>query len=198
MDGNSENGLHRDLSVSIAKANVYGFLFGALPAILIARLYLWLWGYEGIRDGFFLVSGADSLFVFYAAALAVLLCGTVAHELIHGLAWAYFSGRPLRSIRFGFQLKTLTPYAHSKEPMQARAYRIGVVMPGLLLGLLPSLIGLATGNGWLTLFGLFFALAAGGDLLVLWLIRKVGPESLVEDHPSRAGCYLFIKDSRNI
>ena len=64
-------------------------------------------------------------------------------------------------------------------------------MPGLVVGLLPSLVGIATGNGWIMLFGLFFTFAAGGDLLVLWLIRKVDAKVLVEDHPTNAGCYVY-------
>jgi len=60
-----------------------------------------------------------------------------------------------------------------------------------VLGLLPSLVGIVTGNAPIMLFGLFFTFAAGGDALVLWLIRKVDPNALVEDHPTNAGCYVL-------
>lgn len=35
------------------------------------------------------------------------------------------------------------------------------------------------------------ASSAGGDWLILWLIRNVKAGSLVEDHPSKAGCYVL-------
>ena len=75
--------------------------------------------------------------------------------------------------------------------MRARVYRWAVAMPGLVLGLFPSLVGIATGNGWVLLFGLFFFFAAAGDALILWLLRGVGGNELVEDHPERAVCYVI-------
>ena len=55
----------------------------------------------------------------YMLGFLIAALGIVAHEAIHGLSWAYFSGRPLSAVKFGFQVKTLTPYAHCKEPIEA-------------------------------------------------------------------------------
>jgi hypothetical protein len=63
-------------------------------------------------------------------------------------------------------------------------------MPGMVLGVLPYLAGLATGNVWVTLFGLVFTWSAGGDALILLLMRGVGPGELVEDSPTRVGCHV--------
>lgn len=174
----------RDLSVSMGKANLYVLLTTLPPTVVLAAVYVWLWGIEG-PDGF------TDLVIVYGVGIALVAFGVVAHEAIHGLSWAYFGGKPLSAIKFGFQLKTLTPYAHCKEPMRARAYRIGGAMPGLVMGIPPSLAGIATGSGWIMFFGLFFTFAAGGDALVLWLIRNVDAEAFVEDHPTNAGCYVY-------
>lgn len=64
-------------------------------------------------------------------------------------------------------------------------------MPLLALGILQALIGIGIGNGWIMLFGFLFTIGAGGDMLVLWLLRGVKAGQLVEDHPSRVGCYLI-------
>ncbi len=120
--------------------------------------------------------------------------GIVLHELIHGLAWMYFGEKPRSAITYGFKLKTLTPYAHCDEPMDVHAYRLGAAMPGLLLGLVPWLAGVATGNGSVLIFGFIFTLAALGDAMILWLIRGVAPGSLVLDHPTEAGCYVIDPD----
>jgi len=48
----------------------------------------------------------------------------VVHELIHGLSFAYFGGKPLSSIEFGGHWKMLTPYAHLPQPMPAMAYPV--------------------------------------------------------------------------
>jgi hypothetical protein len=157
----------------------------ALVPLLVTLLpFLLLWG------GKMLLVGGEALMTWYMI-LPALVGGILLHEIIHGLSWAYFGRKPLRSIRFGIQWKTLTPYAHCTEPMSARAYRLGAVMPGLLLGAIPSVLGLVTGSGAWTIYGAIFLVAATGDGIVVWVIRQVPGDVLVEDHPARAGCYVF-------
>jgi len=174
----------RDLSISMGKAQLYSLLT-PLPAVIpLGLLYLWRW------ELYLEVSFGELLLVYVIGA--VLFCvGVVAHEYLHALTWRLLGRKPSSAIKFGVQWKALTPYAHCKEPLRARAYRWGAAMPGLVLGILPALAGVLTGNGWVMLFGIFFTLAAGGDAIILWLIRSVGPEQLVEDHPSKAGCYVL-------
>ncbi|MEO8224844.1 MAG: hypothetical protein ABI661_08555, partial [Gammaproteobacteria bacterium] len=64
-------------------------------------------------------------------------------------------------------------------------------LPAIVLGFVPAGIGLAFGLPTLTAWGLFFVLTAGGDFVVLWLIRHVSADRLVQDHPSRAGCLVL-------
>jgi hypothetical protein len=92
---------------------------------------------------------------------------------------------------FGFQWKTFTPYAHLKEPVDVTAYRIGAFMPGFILGMLAYILSLMLGDGNLFWFSLVHTSAAGGDWLILWLIRNLKRGTLVEDHPTRAGCYAI-------
>jgi hypothetical protein len=174
----------RDLSVSMGEAHLYGMLT-PLPFIaLLVMLFVMGWGWEHLlwRSLAALDNGV--------ASMAALVIGVVAHELLHGLAWGYFGRKPLCALKFGFQWKTLTPYAHCKEPLSLDAYRLGSVTPGVALGIIPGIMGVYTGDAGTFLFGLLFTLAAGGDFLVLWLLRSVPAGSLVEDHPTRAGCYV--------
>lgn len=174
-----------DRSVSMAQANVWALVI--LLPVMAALIGAFWWRYDGLTLWAGVLWWMREPGWFFLA----LIGGVVVHEGLHGLAW-WLAGRPSPdAIRFGFQWKTLTPYAHCTEPMAARAYRIGAATPGVALGLLPCAVGLWTGNAaWFT-FGLFFTLAAGGDALILWLLRGVAPDRLVEDHPSRAGCYVL-------
>jgi len=175
----------RDHSVSVGEAHLYGMLT-PLPFIaLLVALFVSVWGWEHlVRESFVALSNG-------AASIMALLVGVVAHELLHGLAWGYFGRKPLCALKFGFQWKTLTPYAHCKEPLPLDAYRLGSAAPGVVLGFVPAIISVFTGDAGSLLFGLLFTLAAGGDFLVLWLLRAVPAGSLVEDHPTRAGCFVL-------
>jgi len=170
----------RDLSISMARANLI-VLFLSIP-VAIAQFILFSMIHGIDRT----VPAGSSVFLIIA-----LLLGIVAHEVIHGLSWVIFGQKPFSSIKFGFQWQTLTPYAHLTEPIEVNAYRIGAFMPGLVLGILVYTLSLVLGDGSLFLFGLLHTAAAGGDLLILWLIRKVKRGTLVEDHPTNAGCYVI-------
>lgn len=184
----ADEGFERvERTVSMVAANVYALLTGGLPALFLIVLYSIIWPDAPLVE----VVGAS--FGGCLLLLLVLLAGgAVVHELLHGLTWRALGNLPPGSVEYGVKWRTLTPYAHSKAPMPIRAYRWGSVMPGLVLGLAPALLGLAVGSGALVVFGAFFIFAAGGDFLILWLIRDAPAGALVEDHPSRAGCYLLL------
>lgn len=173
-----------DRSISMAVANGYALAFVVPAVVVLLGGFFALWGWRP------LYAATDAVLGNLLIGLGVLAAGVVAHEMLHVWAWRLAGRVPAETVRLGFQWKTLTPYAHCSVPMPARAYRIGAAAPGVVLGLLPALAGLALGHGALFLFGLLFTLAAGGDAVILWLLRDVPPERLVKDHPSRAGCLV--------
>lgn len=174
----------RDRSISLAKANLYTLAISVPLVAALAGVYFALspnadFSPQGLRawEG-----------VVY---LMCLIAGILVHEAIHGLAWAYFGRQPLKRIRFGFHAASLAPYAHALDPLPARAYRIGAILPSIVLGVLPFAAGTLLGSFPMALFGMLFVFAAGGDLLVMWLLRGVAGDALVQDHPSRAGCLVL-------
>lgn len=173
-----------DRSVSLASANAVA-LVGAVPVLAaLAVPFGAIWGWTAVADGAVWWSDRPLLLV------GALVGGVLVHEALHALAWHASARLPPGSVRLGFNWKALTPYAHCSAPMPARAYRIGAAAPGVALGLLPVLAAWVTGSGAALAFGLLFTLAAGGDALILWLLRGVAPETPVEDHPTRAGCLV--------
>ena len=170
----------RDLSISMERANVI-VMFLSIPVVILQfAIFLWLHGTQSLRPAW-----SSALLI-----IAVLL-GIVVHELIHGVSWVIFGRKPFSAIKFGFLWKTITPYAHLREPVEVNAYRLGAFLPGFILGILTYTLSLLLGNGDLFWFSLVHTSAAGGDWLILWLIRNVPPGKQVEDHPTNAGCYVL-------
>ena len=123
--------------------------------------------------------------------LAWVAGGIILHEGLHGGVWAIFARRGLRSVRFGFMIRLLSPYCHCTEPLRLKWYLLGGLMPGVVMGIAPAVYSLLAGSmGWL-LLAIFFTVAAGGDFAMMWLLRKVSPKSLIKDHPSELGCYIY-------
>jgi hypothetical protein len=177
--------IKKDLSVSMLAANFYSLAFAVPLAAIFILLHFGVWGINALtltRDEI-----AQRLILF----ILLVLLGLFLHELIHGLAWAYFGKKSLKTIHYGFNWKVLSPFAHCREPLPVWVYRLGAVLPGIILGLIPALIGIITGFSWIFLYGLIFTVAAGGDLVILWLLRHENSREWVLDHESRAGCHLI-------
>ncbi len=186
MDKKDPGSNERDLSVSLAAANLRSIIFALPPVVLVFALYVLFWG----RPHFSInLTGVLIMIVLF-------ITGVVLHEAIHGLVWALRGTRSFSTIKFGMNIRALAPYAHATVPMSASAYRLGAFSPAFVLGVIPSIAGIVTGNLPATLYGMVFLAAAAGDFLVLWLIRHVPPDALVKDHPTRAGCLLLDEESQ--
>jgi hypothetical protein len=172
-------------SISASEANLKSLLLVIPMAVLGVVFYWMVWGWEKILADLIII---PENFVF---ALLVFISGVLLHEWLHGLAWMFAGGLEHDAIKYGFKLSALAPYAHCKVAVRARAYRFGVVAPGLILGLLPYIVGLIIGEAVLIWFGFIFTLAAGGDFLMLWIIRDIPANCRVEDHPERVGCKVI-------
>ena len=188
-----ENYKKEKLTINLMWANIFGLLI-LIPIVLIFGLpYYLLYNkeidFKNIMDGLVLQDIAyGGLYVFGA-----IILGIVVHELIHGITWARFAKNGFKSIKFGVLWKMLTPYCHCKEPLNVSQYMIGAIMPAIILGFIPLILAIFIGNLGLLIFGMFFTLAAGGDFLIINLIRKENKDDLVQDHPSEAGCYIYRK-----
>ena len=179
----------KDYSISLLKANLLGApLFLALAAAVTVPFGL-AWGWARLLLAF-------NEFMNLERLIPSVVVGTIVHEGLHGIGWAFFGRIPLRAIRYGFSLRTLTPYAHCPLPLPAAAYRRGTLLPGIVLGLVPALVGVAGGSGFLIIFAAFFLGAASGDFLCLWIMRSVAPEASVTDHPTRAGCVVACRQAQ--
>jgi hypothetical protein len=172
----------REATLSPLWVNLVSLPLGLALLALCLSAYVLLWGLPPLLAALGAVK---------PTALAVLAGGILLHEALHALGWRWFAGLPWSAIRLGFAWRSLMPYAHAKAPVRAGAYRWAGVLPGLVTGLLPALLGLATGRaGWL-MWGAVFLVAALGDGLILWVLRGVPADALVVDHPSKPGCLVY-------
>ncbi|HXW01713.1 MAG TPA: DUF3267 domain-containing protein, partial [Anaerolineae bacterium] len=147
--------------------------------------YRWLWGQSLVTPVIHMgVRG-------FVTAVVLFFVGIMVHEWLHAVGFRLAGKVPPDSIRYGFSWKGLAPYAHCHASMKAKAYRFAVMLPGLVLGVLPAIAGLAVGVWWLVVWGALMAISAGGDVAVLLAVRHVPGEALVEDHPTKVGCHVL-------
>lgn len=166
-----------EYTMSAAKANVYALIF-VIPVVLVTLVPFWaIWGAVS--------KGAFSLEMILALVVAVVI-----HELIHGLYWAKCAKGGFKSIKFGIIWHAITPYCHCKEALKVSDYRVGALLPTIILGFIPTILAWITGNYFLLMFGGLLILGGSGDFLVVWMMRKLKGDEMIKDHPHKVGFYI--------
>lgn len=183
MEENEVKG--RKVTIDIMKANVFALVILVVSAIMFLVPFYLIWKDKKPTDE---LLGSVSQ---WSITFILFIVGVVVHELIHGLTWACYAKSGWKSISFGMIWKMLTPYCHCDEPMRIPGYMMGAMMPCIILGVIPAVVALFIGNLPLLAWGILFIASAAGDIWMTWLLTKENPKSLVLDHPSEAGFYIF-------
>lgn len=174
--------MRRDLTIDMAAANWFAVLL-LIPLSVI--------GY-----GLFFAVNHNLGFSRYnfISFLILLAVGIVVHELIHGVTWSMFTPHGFKDIEFGFIWTTVTPYCTCTVPLRKERYLLGTVMPLIILGIIPMMVGIVIDDPNILLFGIAMADSAAGDILVIQRIlghKTRARETVFMDHPTDAGCVVF-------
>lgn len=172
----------KDLIISISKANIFA-VFLLIPLFII--------GY-----GLYYIVNREFDFSRYnlIVLLVLIVVLTVIHELIHGTCWSIFTPHRFKDIEFGFMKSSLTPYCTCLVPLKKGQYILGTVMPLILLGIIPMIVGIVIGNPNALFIGIIMADAAAGDIMVIDQIlrhRSNAKNIVYLDHPTEAGLVVF-------
>lgn len=175
----------KDLSISSLSANLYAIPIVLISIISIVSPFVLIWNWHTFTQGFLSICLALPYFI------AAFISGLFLHEVLHAIGFLIFGKLSINQVQIGIKWKYLTPFAHCRVPLKASVYRIALILPAILLGIIPSIIALILGKSWLLIYGTIFTVLAGGDFLIYWIIRKVESDELVKDHPERSGCYII-------
>ena len=183
------------LTFDLVKLNLYGFI-ASIPITLIYVIPFYLIWSKQFSIELLKKVNLNNELVEYALGYSfsivfIMLLGIFIHELIHGITFSFFAKTGFKAIKFGVIWKMLTPYCHCKEPLLVKHYIIGGIMPAFILGFLPFIYSLLFGNVFWLIFAIFFTVAAIGDFYIIYLLRNENKNSMVLDHPSEVGCFIY-------
>lgn len=177
-----------NLTIGIVNANLTVMLL-AIPIVAIG-IFLFVW-----KNPIALLRPTPQGSLLLVLLLVVLI---VVHELLHGLTWSLFSEHHFKDIEFGFMKEYLTPYCTCMTPLSKSQYIWGALMPCIILGILPTALGILLGSSLLFWIGIIMILAAGGDIMIVVKVMAFKKQSgskeiLVYDHPTQAGSVILEK-----
>ena len=173
----------QSISLSGIWLNLYVLLLTIPLWMVSSGLYVYMYSFSNYVQGVFHVLDYK-IFI-------LLIFGVGVHEFLHALAWVILQREGFKSIEFGFNWQSLTPYTHYKNPILVWKYRLGGAMPGLMMGVVPLILSYAINNASLNFVGFLFIWAAAGDIISLWMIRKLNGNQLVKDHPKELGVIVL-------
>jgi hypothetical protein len=182
----------REYTMAMGRVNLIA-LFLIIPIGIVLGLPYFLihglakFSLSDLRIGEFL----SGTLIFFA----ILVIGALLHELLHGVTWSFFTKKHWKAISFGVKWEYLTPYCHCDEPLTKFHFLLGALMPLIITGLVPAVVSCFTGSFKLWFFGFFFSVAAAGDIIAAWMLRKVKKNEWVLDHPSELG--FIVKEANN-
>ena len=192
--------IKKEVTMGAGEANIYALVFLIPIIIVLAIPYYYIWSEQFTMEKIeeYLEARDAWTYIDIAIGMVILLISIITHELLHGLGWSIYAKKGWKSIKFGMNWKFLTPYCHCKEPLLLNKYRFGSVLPAIILGIIPSIIAIITGHLGLMAFGFFFTFAAGGDFLILWLLRNENSTDFVQDHPDKIGCFIIRQEYKDL
>lgn len=150
--------------------------------------YLLVWGWPDLPEWRGLGPTVLDILIGTLVALLLYAVSAFVHEALHIAAMVM----PVSRLEVGMRLSEGVVYVHAKEPMSARAYRIVLLVPAVILGVVPVVVGVLEGQGWVVVYGYVMLLSAIGDLVVLRLMKRVDARTLVRDHPEQLGCQVRV------
>lgn len=153
--------------------------------------------------GYLIVAGFDisvylvSVKEYCIFVICVLLASGIVHEFLHGLTWAIGCKQRFKSIHYGINWKTLTPWCGCDEPLNYVLYTMGMLMPTIVLGVIPYIISIVTLSHALTAFAILNIAGGSADILMTWVLRKC-KGSVMLDSPYGVGCTSMRKIEQEI
>ena len=186
-----------EIIINIIWANLFGIIVLIIALIIFGIPYFLFW-----HEKIFNINTNISM-NFYDKLLLllknigfmflILFPGIILHELIHGIFFAIFSENKFKSVKFGIMpaKKLFSPYCHCKEVLNIKHYQIAIIMPLIILGLIPAIISIFNGNILFFLWGIIFIVAGCGDILIFIKTLREEKDSIILDHQSEAGYYVY-------
>ena len=181
-----------EVKVSAARVNITILLYLFFFVVGAVVLFNYIWGDgSSYGAGYELGNIARLQALSVKGAIIMALCCLVYTLLQYGLLY-WFTGKDRRALHWNTDWKSLGFLV--KKPLLLKYYRIALLTPFVLIGLLPFIHGLCTGNDVCFCIGVFCIVGSGADCYYFWTLRSFnGNDKIVDGDESLSA--TIIKNS---
>lgn len=169
--------------ISDEKLGKYNLPFILLPAVF-SFLFVINFGTNAYMQGLEDYLTLKNLFLIFSG-------GFLLHEMVHFLCWQGMSRYPIEAFRIGIRWNSFTPVIACQRPMALWHFRVGLLAPFVLMGVVPMAAAFMFSNVWLLMSGTIFMAWASADILTFILIWPLPSGSYIEMHRNKLGVVVF-------
>jgi len=139
-----ENYIKEEIIVNIVWANVFGIIILIIVILLFGIPFYFLWSDKWSIQIINPIMGSASQHIMALKKLAITLLILYPLTAIHGIFIVIFAKNRFKSIKFGIApaRKLFSPYCHSKEKLKINYYKIVIMMPLIIMGIIPTIISI--------------------------------------------------------
>jgi len=127
------------------------------------------------------------LFIMMAVVIYFACIGV--HEVLHAIFFAPFQKNGFKSTKIGSS--QMGYFCETKDPIKVKHYILGLVAPTIIMGVVPAIIAIATGNIYLLLFGWWMTVGGNGDFMILVNVLKYKKNTWLLVAPSEEEIYYY-------
>ena len=162
-----------EVKLNTKSTNLWTFVIFLLLLFSGSLLYCYVWEESSAFNvGYFIGS-------FWRGYIWQMTLLAFAANILSGYLILYFcNGRQTKAIRCHSCWSGVGYY--STRPVSLKWYRLFLLLPGILMGILPFLHGFCTGNKTVYAFGIFSLACAVGDVMLYWKLRPFDDEDLYQ------------------
>jgi hypothetical protein len=182
-----ENYQQREMKLNGFICNILGLVMILVLASVFGFIFYQIWGTLGIQ----FVSKFGIQFIYYFAFnfliyLSAFLAFVLANEFMAGIYWSKYT-----EVKIKVTIKSLFRFCYCKEPIKIKNYIIGLIIPIIILGIIPLIMGMIYGNILVLGFGIIFISNGAGAIMIMYLLRKEDKNNWIKDMDSTIGLIIF-------
>jgi len=178
----ADNYVREELKFNPVNEQLFSVLVLVIAVIVFGAPFLLIWfdSWQILFDN--LGAGLENRILNIGIITVVFILGVIVHKLLHGIFYAIFTKHGFKATKFG--VGKGYAYCETREIMRTKHFIVGLMVPMIILGIIPSIVSIFTGNVNLLAFGIVFTAAGAGDTLILTRIFRDRNETWFENLPS--------------
>jgi hypothetical protein len=176
MENNtSENCIEEKIVINMVYATIFSLFVLIFSVIIFGIPYYFIWAYNSEIKLFPILIDTMHRIIF----ICICIFGLFLHELIHGLFFGIFAKDGFKSIKIYFEKNVFTFICYCQNELKIKHFRIGTIMPLIIIGIIPTILAIIIGNTPLLIFGILYISASGGDILIIKRIFNKNKNDLI-------------------